>query len=422
MTNNLVKIFDSEVLDSSIAIAVSGGVDSLVLMNLANESKVIKNKDVFILTINHGLRTESIRECKFVENLAKKLGFKVKILRWEGIKPSKALQEKARNERYNLLLNFCRENSINNLFLAHHLDDQIENFLFRMFRGSGIKGLTSFSNRSERDGILLIRPLIDIPKSELIMFAKKRKIKWVEDPSNQNKKFERIKLRKILPLIYEEGFDKKVFLKSIKKLKLANKALNETTKEFVSKYVLVSKNISVFIDHKFFLEAPKEIQLRVIENSIRIFSGERFYSPSYSKMMNLINWISESSGVSAKTLGGTIFRRRNKGVILYKEVKKLNEIKPIKLSKNNYKSWDNRFLIKAKKGSNGEISYLGAEGVKILKSKKKLHKKDFNGIPITALYSTPAVWRGKRLISAPFFDYSNSNGFILEIKNIDYLL
>ena len=107
---------------------------------------------------------------------------------------------------------------------------------------------------------------------------------------------------------------------------------------------------------------------------------------------------------------------------LYKEVKKLNEIKPIKLSKNNYKSWDNRFLIKAKKASKGEISYLGAEGVKILKSKKKLDKKDFNGVPITALYSTPAVWKGKRLISAPFFDYSNSNGFSLEIKNIDYLL
>ena len=237
MTNNLVKIFNSEILDSTIAIAVSGGVDSLVLMYLASESKVINNKDVFILTINHGLRSESKTECDFVEGLAKELGFKVKILEWEGKKPSKSLQEKARNERYNLLLNFCRENSINNLFLAHHLDDQIENFLFRMFRGSGIKGLTSFSNRSERDGILLIRPLIDIPKSELIAFAKKRKIRWIEDPSNQNKKFERIKLRKILSLIYDQGFDKKVFLKSIKKLKLANKALDKTTKEFVSKYV-----------------------------------------------------------------------------------------------------------------------------------------------------------------------------------------
>jgi len=422
MTNNLVKNFDSEVLDSNIAIAVSGGVDSLVLMNLANESKAIKNKDVFILTIDHGLRPESKNECKFVEGLAKKLGFKVKILKWKGNKPKKGLQEKARNERYNLLLNFCRENSINNLFLAHHLDDQIENFLFRMFRGSGIKGLTSFSNRFERDGILLIRPLVDIPKSELITFAKKRKIKWIEDPSNQNKKFERIKLRKILPLIYEEGFDKKIFLKSIKKLKLANKALDEVTKEFVSKYVMVNKNISVFINQELFLEAPKEVQFRIIENSIRIFSGERFYSPSYSKIMNLINWINESNEISAKTLGGTIFRRRNKGIILYKEVKKLNEIKPIKLSINNYKSWDNRFLIKAKKASEGEISYLGAEGIKILKSKKKLNKKDLNDIPLTALYSIPAVWKGKRLISAPFFDYSSINGFSLEIKNIDYLL
>jgi len=79
-------------------------------------------------------------------------------------------------------------------------------------------------------------------------------------------------------------------------------------------------------------------------------------------------------------------------------------------------------LIKAKKASEGEISYLGAEGIKILKSKKKLNKKDLNDMPLTALYSIPAVWKGKRLISAPFFDYSSINGFSLEIKNIDYLL
>ena len=422
MTKKLIKIFNAQIIDSKIAIAVSGGVDSMVLMNLAKESDFLNDKNVFILVVDHGLRAESKQEAKFVKNEAKKLGFPTRILKWKGSKPNKRIQEEARNKRYSLLINFCRENNINNLYLAHHLDDQIETFLFRMFRGSGLQGLTSFSSSYERNGLTLIRPLIDTPKSELISYARRKKINWVEDPSNENQKYDRVKLRKVLPLIYKEGFDKKVFLKSVKKLRLANQALDQITKEFVLQYVIINKNISVFIKKELFLTAPEDVQLRVLQNTIRIFSGERYYSPNYLKILNLMNWARNDNNISAKTLGGTIFRKRKGGLILYKEVKKLNDIKPIKLSKSKYKAWDNRFLIKINKSVKGEISYLGNEGVKILKSKKILGKKGFNGIPLTALYSIPAMWDGKRLISAPFFDYSVDNSVNLKVKKIDYLI
>ena len=422
MTKKLIKIFNAQIIDSKIAIAVSGGVDSMVLMNLAKESDFLNDKNVFILVVDHGLRAESKQEAKFVKNEAKKLGFPTRILKWKGSKPNKRIQEEARNKRYSLLINFCRENNINNLYLAHHLDDQIETFLFRMFRGSGLQGLTSFSSSYERNGLTLIRPLIDTPKSELISYARRKKINWVEDPSNENQKYDRVKLRKVLPLIYKEGFDKKVFLKSVKKLRLANQALDQITKEFVLKYVTINKNISIFINQELFLTAPEDVQLRVLQNTIRIFSGERYYSPDYLKILNLMNWARSDNDISAKTLGGTIFRKRKGGIILYKEVKKLNEIKPIKLSKSKYTAWDNRFLIKINKSVKGEISYLGNEGVKILKSKKILGKKGFNGIPLTALYSIPAMWDGKRLISAPFFDYSVDNSVNLKVKKIDYLI
>ena len=422
MTKKLIKIFNAQIIDSKIAIAVSGGVDSMVLMNLAKESDFLNDKNVFILVVDHGLRAESKQEAKFVKNEAKKLGFPTRILKWKGSKPNKRIQEEARNKRYSLLINFCRENNINNLYLAHHLDDQIETFLFRMFRGSGLQGLTSFSSSYERNGLTLIRPLIDTPKSELISYARRKKINWVEDPSNENQKYDRVKLRKVLPLIYKEGFDKKVFLKSVKKLRLANQALDQITKEFVLQYVIIKKNISVFIKKELFLTAPEDVQLRVLQNTIRIFSGERYYSPNYLKILNLMNWARNDNNISAKTLGGTIFRKRKGGLILYKEVKKLNDIKPIKLSKSKYKAWDNRFLIKINKSVKGEISYLGNEGVKILKSKKILGKKGFNGIPLTALYSIPAMWDGKRLISAPFFDYSVDNSVNLKVKKINYLI
>ena len=159
------------------------------------------------------------------------------ILTWKGKKPNSKIQETARKERYNLLFDYCKENQISDLFIGHHLDDQIENFIFRMFRGSGIVGLTSFSNFSKRDGINLIRPLIEIPKSDLLLFAKKQKIKWVEDPSNLNLNFDRIKIRNTLQNFYDSGFDKKLFLKSINKLKTLIRPVIIKTQKIVTEII-----------------------------------------------------------------------------------------------------------------------------------------------------------------------------------------
>ena len=121
-----------------------------------------------------------------------------------------------------------------------------------MFRGSGIVGLTSFSNFSKRDGINLIRPLIEIPKSDLLLFAKKQKIKWVEDPSNLNFNFDRIKIRNTLQNFYDSGFDKKLFLKSINKLKSVNEDIDFIAESYVSKYIEIHENIFVSIRKEFF--------------------------------------------------------------------------------------------------------------------------------------------------------------------------
>ncbi|MDC0247162.1 tRNA lysidine(34) synthetase TilS, partial [OCS116 cluster bacterium] len=175
MLTKLIKAFDLYVMSPKIAIAVSGGLDSMVLMKLANISKKINSKNIHIIVIDHDLREGSKEEALFVKEEASKLGLRSAILTWKGKKPTSKIQESARNERYNLLFNYCKKNHISDLFLGHHLDDQIENFIFRMFRGSGVVGLTSFSNFSKRDGINLIRPLIEIPKSDLLVFAKKQK-------------------------------------------------------------------------------------------------------------------------------------------------------------------------------------------------------------------------------------------------------
>ena len=422
MLTKLIKAFDLYVMSPKIAIAVSGGLDSMVLMKLANISKKINSKNIHIIVIDHNLREGSKEEALFVKEEASKLGLRSTILTWKGKKPTSKIQESARNERYNLLFNYCKENHISDLFLGHHLDDQIENFIFRMFRGSGVVGLTSFSNFSKRDGINLIRPLIEIPKSDLLVFAKKQKIKWVEDPSNLNLNFDRIKIRNSLQNFYDSGFDKKLFLKSINKLKSINDDIDFIAESYASKYIEVHENIFVSIRKEFFINTPNEIQMRIVKNCIRLFAPDKLYSPKDIKIINLLKWMKKNSNIKAKTLGGTLFKKNTDEILLYKEVKNLNNIKPIDISKSEFKCWDNRFLIKSNKDFNGKISYLGPEGVKVLKSKKIDINKTKKNAPIAAIYSSPAIWDKKRLISAPIFNYCINNKVNIEIKKIEYML
>ena len=422
MSNKLVKTFDQYITSQKIAIAVSGGIDSMVLMKISSLSKKIKSNNIHILTINHDLRKGSKEETLFVRKEADKLGLKVSILTWKGKKPKSGIQEKARKKRHNLLFNYCKKNNISDLFFAHHLDDQIENFIFRMFRGSGIVGLTSFSNFSKIDKINLIRPLIDTPKSDLLLFAKKQKIEWIEDPSNLNLDFDRVKIRNVLKNFYDSGFDKKLFLKSIRKLKSINEDIELLTGDYITKYIEVYENIYVSIKKEFFSNSPKEIQMRVIKNCISFFAPEQLYSPKDIKIINILNWIKCNPKVDSKTLGGTLFKKNNNVIILYKEVNKLSHIKPVNISKSEFKSWDNRFLVKSNVKIDGKISYLGPEGVKILKSKKIDVNKAKKNAPIAAIYSSPAIWQKKRLISAPIFDYHYNSSVNIEIKKISYMI
>ena len=139
-----VKLLDKYIEDEMIALAVSGGPDSTAMMHIASLSKKIKKDKVIVVVVDHGLREGSADEAKIVSENAKKLGFKFKTLKWDGLKPNTRIQELARKNRYHLITKWSKTKKINKIFLAHHLDDQIETFLMRLAKGSGVDGLASF--------------------------------------------------------------------------------------------------------------------------------------------------------------------------------------------------------------------------------------------------------------------------------------
>lgn len=184
-----------------LAVAVSGGADSMALARLAADWAQKRRLALHPLIVDHRLRPDSTAEARHVAALLRAAGLTPKILTWTGPRPRADLQAAARAARYGLLAAECGRRGIRHLLLAHHRDDQAETLLLRALRGSGVDGLAAMQPRSARDGLVLLRPLLDIPKARLVATLKKRKQAWVEDPSNANPAFLRVRVRAALDLL-----------------------------------------------------------------------------------------------------------------------------------------------------------------------------------------------------------------------------
>ena len=192
-----------------IGLALSGGLDSVVLLDTvckavqANSTK--EPTEVWVFHIHHGLQKPADQWLEFCEKLAKKyrVHFDFRLLHFADQSQGN-IEARARAERYDALTDLCIEHGIEDLLLAHHQNDQAETVLLQLLRGSGVAGLSGMpSNRAnvkDANTITLWRPLLNQSKAELEAYAKEHKLKWVEDPSNQNTRYRRNAIRKeIIP-------------------------------------------------------------------------------------------------------------------------------------------------------------------------------------------------------------------------------
>src|SRR3954468_14872057 len=180
----------------ALVLAVSGGPDSVAMMWLAARWRraLRRGPRLVAVTIDHGLRNEAAREARDVKQLAKRLDLPHRTLRWTDAKPATGLQAAARDARYALLARAARATGATHVLTAHTRDDQAETLLMRMSRGSGIAGLAAMARQSQREGVVLARPLLDIPKARLVATLKKAKINFADDPTNRDAKFTRPRL------------------------------------------------------------------------------------------------------------------------------------------------------------------------------------------------------------------------------------
>ena len=232
-SNNLTSL---NISNKKIMVGVSGGVDSLSVLFFAKCYALKHKAKLHPVIIDHKLRKDSTKEAKNLKyKLKNKFKISCKILSKKINKIDKNLQSYARDLRYDLFYKECKKHNISYLLLGHHKDDLIENFFIRFIRGSGLKGLISFDKKvRDYKGIKIVRPFLSTSKKELTDINKKTFGFFVDDPTNNNDKFLRTRIRKLLRNLNKEGLNFDKFYLTLKNLSKSD----EVIEFFVEKNVV----------------------------------------------------------------------------------------------------------------------------------------------------------------------------------------
>ena len=305
-----------------LSVAVSGGADSLALAYLAKCYSVLNNVAVKYYHVNHNLRKESYKEAHIIKSNLKNFDIDCVILNWKGKKPNSNIQSVARIKRYTLISSHSLKNKINYLLVGHHSEDLYENFLIRLLRGSGLKGLVSF-NETKTDyskSIKILRPLLNFKKNELTYVSKKIFNFQINDPSNKDIIFKRVRIRNLISKLKEEGFNNEKLKLTIKNLSDSNLTINH----YVSKNIKLNSNYlrnkKAYILKKNFFTEPHETVFRSLSYILKKI-GKKYYSPR-GKSLDLIIQKIKLKNFNKVTLSGCIIEKLNNSLIIYQEIRK----------------------------------------------------------------------------------------------------
>lgn len=280
-----------------IAIGVSGGSDSLALVFLANEWAKRKNGKVVALTVDHGLRQESLAEAKEVSLLLKNHAIEHHIIPWAHGEVVSNVQEAAREARLLLLTNWCRENDILHLMLGQHAEDQAETALIKIFRGSGLNGLCGISTVSAFNNVRVLRPFLNFDKAQLNRELLKYSKWWVNDPSNNDGKYIRtvarraLKSEELCKLVNVEEDPSKRVHERLNLMSANMRRVQQTIENQVVKCMVEMVNIyprgTILIDFNKMREVDDEIGLDILARCLITISRTHYKRPRLESLQRI---------------------------------------------------------------------------------------------------------------------------------------
>jgi tRNA(Ile)-lysidine synthase len=382
-----------------VALAVSGGPDSVALVHLAARWHAARadGPALSVLTVDHGLRSTSRGEAELVARCASELGLPHAILTWKnGGSHAASLQAKARAARYDLMAAHCHANDIPALVTAHQLDDQAETFLMRLKRGSGLDGLAAIPEQGDWAGIAVLRPLLDMPKARLVATLEADGIAFVSDPSNSDLRFERARLRSRGDALAALGLTPEALALSARRLRRAREALDRAAQEFLAANCEISDAGYALVSREALAATPDEIALRALAQLIGAVGGGE--TPvRLAKLEALLAALHDNAG-KPHTIGRCRLEPCGGRLGIFREVRG-NGLPVARLRPGERLLWDNRFRIELGADASKPVlvKALGESGWRALRDRSALA----SALPRLAGRTLPACWRGDRLLGLP---------------------
>ncbi|MBR5566495.1 MAG: tRNA lysidine(34) synthetase TilS [Alphaproteobacteria bacterium] len=313
-----------------VAVAVSGGPDSVCLLHWLAATGM----DVVALHVHHHLRPAADCEAAYVAELCDKLSVPYHIFHWTSDKPTSGIEAAARTARYKFMTDFCHENGIATLMVAHQADDQIETFLMNLSRGSGVSGLAAMRPISYRDGIQIARPLLNVFRRELLDYCAQNNIKYFADEMNDDERYTRVKIRKNRHLLDEKlGISDMRILLAIENLGRARDALDADVDVRVRS--VLHDGYALFTD-SFLFDVPPHIGLKFLGMLIQTIGGGE-YLPRLKSLNYALRKLHDECQF---TLGHCTIRRLKNQILIVPEgartsIRKKNEKNKRNQKKNN---------------------------------------------------------------------------------------
>lgn len=320
-----VEAFLSTYKDKKIAVAVSGGSDSLALFYAVYEA--VGNENLVVFHFNHGLRAEANSEAQMVSEISARMGVPCAVRTWyhaeeSPVKDGHNLMQKARIARYQAFKELCEEFHIEAVCVGHTADDVSESFMMRLGRGSGLSGLASMRVEGDVLGVPVIRPVLSCSRQDLKDYLTSRGQEWINDPSNEKTDFLRVRVRRAKDAFAKIGLPFESIFASSVSLRRAEDALEAWTNDLWLN-VVESENQNDLILNDNFWSLKEEMQLRLISKIMLKLTGDTL-APRTSKRLNLLETM-KTSNIGKWTLGGVIFQKK-KDVVLCR-LEKQSEVK-----------------------------------------------------------------------------------------------
>ena len=392
--------FSSEISEGRpVGVAVSGGGDSLALLLMLAE--ILGSESLRAATVDHCLRPESAAEAESVARLCKERGIAHDALRWTGWDGRGNLQHEARSARYRLLANWAVKRGSSAVALGHTRDDDAETFAMGLARGAGIDGLSGMRPAFARGPVAFLRPLLGVARAALREYLIERNVVWIDDPSNEDPRFERVRVRKALETLADAGVAPDRLVRSIANLRDLRTAINEHIAAWSCAHVR-QRSGDLLVDSEALAALPRDFARRALSAALRWVSGTDV-SPRAEAVIRAL----ETERPAALTLHGCLVTFRE-DVRVSREPAAAARARPVAPGD----IWDGRWrLIGAERG---EVRALSEEGLLRCPSWREA------GLPRPSLAASPSLWDGGRLIAAPLANLADGHRAELAGSRADF--